>query len=40
LEIKQKKNIFLIAKKGEGERSGRDYDKEQVMEKLRALGYY
>lgn len=28
------------AKKGEGERSGRDYDKEQQMEKLRAMGYW
>lgn len=28
------------AKKGEGERSGRDFDKEQQMEKLRAMGYW
>lgn len=28
------------AKTGAGERSGRDYDKEQKMEKLRAMGYW
>ncbi|MBI3559523.1 phosphoadenosine phosphosulfate reductase family protein [Candidatus Gottesmanbacteria bacterium] len=28
------------AKKGEGERSGRDFDKEQQMDKLRAMGYW
>lgn len=28
------------AKTGQGERSGREYDKEQAMEKLRTLGYW
>ncbi|MFH0864272.1 MAG: phosphoadenosine phosphosulfate reductase family protein [Candidatus Gottesmanbacteria bacterium] len=28
------------AKKGEGERSGREYDKEKVMKQLRDLGYW
>lgn len=28
------------AKKGEGERSGRDFDKEQQMDRLRAMGYW
>ncbi|GAG07342.1 unnamed protein product, partial [marine sediment metagenome] len=28
------------AKKGGGERSGRDYDKEQIMQRLRSLGYW
>jgi phosphoadenosine phosphosulfate reductase len=28
------------AKKGEGERSGREYDKEHMMQKLRSLGYW
>lgn len=28
------------AKIGQGERSGREYDKEQAMQKLRALGYW
>lgn len=28
------------AKPGEGERSGREYDKEKQMEKLRSLGYW
>jgi phosphoadenosine phosphosulfate reductase len=28
------------AKKGKGERSGREYDKEKVMARLRALGYW
>ncbi|HVZ66873.1 MAG TPA: sulfatase-like hydrolase/transferase [Patescibacteria group bacterium] len=28
------------AKPGEGERSGRDHDKEQVMKRLRSLGYW
>jgi len=28
------------AEKGGGERSGREYDKEKVMERLRALGYW
>ena len=28
------------AKKGEGERSGREHDKELVMQRLRDLGYW
>lgn len=28
------------AKPGEGERSGRDYDKEQLMSRLRSMGYW
>jgi len=28
------------AKKGEGERSGREYDKEKVMQRLRSMGYW
>lgn len=28
------------AKKGQGERSGREFDKEQMMNKLRSMGYW
>ncbi len=28
------------AKRGEGERSGREYDKEHLMDRLRSLGYW
>lgn len=34
------KPFTVRAKKGQGERSGRDFDKEQQMEKLRAMGYW
>lgn len=34
------KPFTVKAKRGLGERSGRDFDKEQQMDKLRAMGYW